>query len=135
MFDINGSEFLIIVVIAVIVIGPERLPRYAEQFAHFVRGIKRFVADTKTKVDTELGDEISSVDWQKLDPRQYDPRRIVKETLFEDTILDPHNASKIDGKSAAQAGFAAGAAGSSLGFDSYTPLGEGKSAPFDNEAT
>src|SRR4051812_33495770 len=36
----------------------------------------------------ELGPEFDEIDWRKLDPRQYDPRRIVREAL-SDSDLDP----------------------------------------------
>src|SRR3954452_23783821 len=36
----------------------------------------------------ELGPEFDEIDWRKLDPRQYDPRRIVREAL-SDNDLDP----------------------------------------------
>ena len=84
MFGINGWEFGIILVVAVIVIGPERLPRYAEQLGAFVRTARGFLKDAKARVDDELGEQVGDVDWSKLDPRQYDPRRIVREALLDD---------------------------------------------------
>ena len=111
MAGINGSEFLIIVIIALVVIGPERLPKYAEQLAHLVKGARKFLAEAKSRVDDELGPEMKDIDWQKLDPRQYDPRRIVKEALIDDTILDP----QFEAKKAARTGAALGAAGAASG--------------------
>ena len=84
MFGINGAEFIVLLVVAVIVIGPERLPRYAEQLGGFVRTARGYLRDAKARVDAEIGDEIGDVDWSKLDPRQYDPRRIVREALLDD---------------------------------------------------
>jgi len=84
VFGINGAEFIVLLVVAVIVIGPERLPRYAEQLGGFVRTARGYLRDAKARVDAEIGDEIGDVDWSKLDPRQYDPRRIVREALLDD---------------------------------------------------
>ncbi|MBI9115173.1 Sec-independent protein translocase TatB [Sanguibacter suaedae] len=89
MFGINGGELVIILVLAVLVIGPERLPGYAEQLATVVRRAKVFLVDAKEKVSEELGPEVADVDWAQLDPRRYDPRRIVRDALLEDTVLDP----------------------------------------------
>jgi sec-independent protein translocase protein TatB len=83
VFGINGGEFLVLLLVAVIVIGPERLPRYAEQLGSFARQARGYLTDAKAKVDAELGDEFRDVDWASLDPRQYDPRRIVREALAE----------------------------------------------------
>ena len=84
MFGINGAEFIVLLVVAVVVIGPERLPRYAEQLGSFVRSARGYLQDAKARVDAEIGEEIADVDWSKLDPRQYDPRRIVREALLDD---------------------------------------------------
>ncbi|WP_342664643.1 twin-arginine translocase TatA/TatE family subunit [Jonesia quinghaiensis] len=139
IFGINGGEFLIILLVIVLVVGPERLPQYAEQLAQLVRKARSFMSDAKQKVDTELGPEFRDVDWQKLDPRQYDPRRIVRETLIEDTILDPNYGKKPTGDaSAATAAVAAARARSQPqgpSFPQFTPLPAGQTPPFDTEAT
>lgn len=129
MFDINGGELLIIVVLAVLLIGPERLPGYAAQLASLVKRGKRLLQDTKARVDTELGPEFKDVDWSKLDPRQYDPRRIVREALMDDDDETPSPA-----RAAAPAAAAGGAAGSA-GTASPAEPRVTAPAPFDDEAT
>ena len=88
MFGINGGEFIVLLVVAVLVIGPERLPKYAEQLARFVKMARGFLTEAKSRVDAELGDQVG-VDWAKLDPRQYDPRRIVRDALLEPVTRPP----------------------------------------------
>lgn len=78
MLGINGSEFLVLLVIALVVVGPERLPRYAAELGRAVRHLRGYVATAKERVAEEAG-----VDWEELDPRRYDPRRIVREALTE----------------------------------------------------
>lgn len=78
------DKLLLIGVIAVLVLGPEKLPGYAEKLARFVRNVRDYVSSAQERVKTEMGDEFSDVDWRKLDPRQYDPRRIVREALLDD---------------------------------------------------
>lgn len=87
MFGINGGEFLVLAVLALIVIGPDRLPRYASELGRFVREARRMAVGAREQVRAELGPEFDDVDWRKLDPRQYDPRRIVREAL-NDTADD-----------------------------------------------
>jgi sec-independent protein translocase protein TatB len=83
-FGLSFEKILLIGLIAVLIVGPERLPRYAESFAKLVRRGGELLRDTKSRVREEMGPEISDVDWRKLDPRQYDPRRIIRDALFED---------------------------------------------------
>ncbi len=80
---VNGGELLVIAVLALLVIGPERLPHYAAQFGRLVREMRRLAVGARDQVKAELGPEFDDVDWQKLDPRQYDPRRIVKDALTD----------------------------------------------------
>ncbi len=84
MFDINPGELLILLAVAVVVVGPERLPKYAAELGRLVRDVRSFARQAREQVRSEMGDEFDDVDWQALDPRRYDPRRIVREALLED---------------------------------------------------
>lgn len=84
MFGLTFEKLLLIGVLAVLLLGPERLPRYAAQLARLVRSVKAFADGAKTRMRDEMGPEFDEVDWTKLDPRQYDPRRIIREALLED---------------------------------------------------
>ena len=92
MLGMNGGELVVIAVIALLVIGPERLPGYAQQLGRLVRELRRMASGAREQVRAELGPEFDDVDWQKLDPRQYDPRRIVREAL-QDAWDDPEPAT------------------------------------------
>jgi sec-independent protein translocase protein TatB len=84
VFGINGGEFILLAIIAVMVLGPERLPQYAAQLGRLVRELRRMATGAREQLREEVGPEFDDVDWRKLDPRQYDPRRIIKEALLED---------------------------------------------------
>jgi len=79
VFGINGGELLVLLLLAAVLIGPERLPRYAEQLARWVRTWRATLTTTRARLAEELGED--DVDWSALDPRRYDPRRIVREAL------------------------------------------------------
>ncbi len=87
MFGINPSEFIVLLVVAAVVLGPERLPDYAQQLARLVRELRRMAQGASTQVRNEMGPEFDDIDWAKLDPRQYDPRRIVRDALSD--VWDP----------------------------------------------
>ena len=123
MFGINGGELIILLAVVALVVGPERLPTYAEQLARWVRGLRRLVADARTRVDSELGE--TGIDWEALDPRRYDPRRIVREALLEDGGATAADQAR---RTAARA---AAATASGL---STEAVPEGP-APYDDEAT
>ncbi|HEY0258829.1 MAG TPA: Sec-independent protein translocase TatB [Lacisediminihabitans sp.] len=86
MFGPSLDKFLVIGVIAVFLLGPERLPHYAAQLARLVRNVRQMADGAKDRLRDEMGPDFDEVDWKKLDPRQYDPRRIIREALVEDTV-------------------------------------------------
>ncbi|NMR19893.1 Sec-independent protein translocase protein TatB [Cellulomonas fimi] len=133
MFDINGGEFLLILVVAIVVVGPERLPRYAEQLGGWVRTLRRFLRTAKQRVDTELGDQAGDVDWAALDPRRYDPRRIVREALLDDDSPPATTTTAAPGRAAWPAAAAPGAGGAGTG--AAGTGGAAPAAPYDDEAT
>lgn len=81
---INGSELVVLAILAVVILGPEKLPEYAAQLARLVKELRRMATGAKEQLREEVGDEIVDMDWKKLDPRQYDPRKIIKEALLDD---------------------------------------------------
>ena len=84
MFGLTMDKLVLVAVIAAFVIGPQRLPAYAAKLGAFVRQMRQLASAAQQRVQDELGPDID-VDWQKLDPRQYDPRRIIQAALLPPT--------------------------------------------------
>ncbi|GAB3631063.1 twin-arginine translocase TatA/TatE family subunit [Microbacterium shaanxiense] len=102
-FGLTFEKLLLIGVLAAVIIGPERLPKAAETFARFVRRAGEYLRDTKSKMRDEIGPEIDDVDWRKLDPRQYDPRRIIRDALMDDAPAAATSAAVAGGGAVASA--------------------------------
>jgi sec-independent protein translocase protein TatB len=54
MFDIGFSEMLVIGVVALVVIGPERLPKVARTLGHLFGRLQRYVTQVKTDINREM---------------------------------------------------------------------------------
>ena len=54
MFDIGFSELIVIAVVALIVIGPERLPKVARTLGHLLGRAQRYVSDVKSDINREI---------------------------------------------------------------------------------
>jgi len=54
MFDIGFSEIVVIAVVALIVIGPERLPKAARTLGHLFGRLQRYVNDVKADINREM---------------------------------------------------------------------------------
>jgi len=116
------EKLLLIGLIAILLIGPDRLPMYAAQFGRLVRSLRDMASGAKDRMREEMGPDYDDIDWKKLDPRQYDPRRIVREALLEDEekpVAPTVSAPKRESAYAQR----------------QRLIREGKPAPFDLEAT
>jgi sec-independent protein translocase protein TatB len=54
MFDIGFSEMVIIAVVALVVLGPERLPKVARQAGQWMGKLQRYVADVKSDINRQM---------------------------------------------------------------------------------
>ena len=77
------DKLLVIALVAMFLLGPDRLPVYAQKLGELVRSVKRMANGAKDRLRDEMGPEFDEVDWRQLDPRQYDPRRIIRDALVE----------------------------------------------------
>jgi sec-independent protein translocase protein TatB len=122
-FGLTFDKLLIIAIIAVFLIGPDRLPGYAAQLARLVKTLRGFADGAKDRMREEMGPEFDEVDWKKLDPRQYDPRRIIREALVDEPLDGPPvETVKPSYRESAYE-------------QRQRKAGKGKPAPFDLEAT
>ncbi len=87
-FGLTFEKLLLIAVIAAFVIGPDRLPIFSAKLAQLVRSLKGIADGAKERVREEMGPEFDEVEWKKLDPRQYDPRRILRDAMLEESRTD-----------------------------------------------
>ena len=54
MFDVSLSELMIVGIVALIVIGPERLPRVARTMGHLLGRLQRYVGQVKADINREM---------------------------------------------------------------------------------
>ncbi len=80
---INGAELIILIVLAVLILGPEKLPDYARKLTQWIRQMRQMAEGAKAQFKEETGTDFDEIDWRRYDPRQYDPRRIIKDALSE----------------------------------------------------
>ena len=81
MLNIGGGEIVVLVILALVILGPTRLPHYASMLARGVRQLRDLADGAKAQIRQEMGPAFDDVDWRQLDPRQSDPRRSVREAL------------------------------------------------------
>ena len=80
-FDIGLGELIGIAIVALIVLGPEKLPRYAADAAKMLRTVRKMASDARNEVTKELGPELSSLG-------DMNPRSLIRKHLLEPVDLD-----------------------------------------------
>lgn len=97
LFGINTAEFLILLVLAMVLIGPDKLPEYIAKLRDWIRQARGMAEGAKSQLEEQMGPEFRDIDWKQYDPRQYDPRAIVRQALFDEP--GESDEADIDGES------------------------------------
>jgi sec-independent protein translocase protein TatB len=110
VFGVGLPELAVIIVIGILVFGPDRLPEFARQAGRFLRQVRRFSQAARDDLRSELGPEFSDLELTDLDPR-----RIVRKHIIEamDEDEDDHTPAR----------------------PGLRPLERGERPPYDAEAT
>ena len=69
MFGVGLPELAVILVVALVVFGPDKLPDYARQAGRMVRQLRKFAQDAQHDLRKELGPEYADLKLTDLDPR------------------------------------------------------------------
>jgi sec-independent protein translocase protein TatB len=153
MFNIGPMEFVVLALVAVIVLGPDRLPQFARDAANLLRTLRELATGAHTQLRDELGPEFADLDlrnlnprtalqrailgdeetglrseFRKLDPRDdirdLDPRRSMREALDDTYRGEPQTSFEDEPVSFEKPGT-----------PRQRPLSRGESAPYDSDAT
>ncbi|MFW6775358.1 sec-independent translocase [Nocardioides sp. CPCC 205120] len=91
MFGVGLSELAVIALVAMIVLGPDKLPEVARQAGQMVRQLRRMANTARDDLRTELGPEYADLELRDLDPRVI-VRKHVMEALAEEEESKPQRA-------------------------------------------
>lgn len=69
--DIGLPEMLVLIVIAVIIFGPDKLPKVIQDTMAFVRKVRSFADNAKADIRKELGPEFKDFEFEDLNPKTF----------------------------------------------------------------
>ncbi|NHC13196.1 sec-independent translocase [Motilibacter deserti] len=81
MFGINGWEFIILAIIALVVIGPDKLPKFVSDASKMARQVRRMARDAQNEVRDQLGPEFADIDVRDLNPRKFVSKHLLDDSL------------------------------------------------------
>jgi sec-independent protein translocase protein TatB len=134
VFNIGPLELMVLAVVGLIVLGPDRLPGLARDAARMIRTLRDLAQGARTQLRDELGPEFADIDLRNLNPRtalqravlgddvdlsKLSPRGFLQDTLLGDDSADsgPVSMTKPVARPA------------------EAPAGRDEQAPFDSDAT
>jgi sec-independent protein translocase protein TatB len=88
MLDISAPEFLILIVAALFILGPERIPGAARWLGQTVRKVREYATGARDQLAAEVGDDFDELREPLLKLarlRNIDPRRALTEHLLDAT--------------------------------------------------
>lgn len=94
MFDIGLMELAVIALVAVVALGPERLPDLARQAAVLVRKLRAMAHSARDDLRTELGPEYADLQLRDLDPRNIVRKHIAEAMADEENRTKPPTLAK-----------------------------------------
>src|SRR5215469_16858937 len=83
VFDLSITKLLVLAVIALVIFGPNELPRIARQAGRMLRDLRQIAEGAKADLRAGLGPEFEDFDFDDLNPR-----RFVQKHLLEDPAPD-----------------------------------------------
>jgi sec-independent protein translocase protein TatB len=142
MFDISGPDFLVLIVAALFILGPERIPQAARWLGSTVRKTREYVTGARDQMEAELGSDFGELrkplqDLAKL--RGLDRGAIARQLLDATGGYDPREdlrtlTSTGVASTGPVAAVASTPAGTTADFGQAT-LAAGERPPFDPDAT
>ncbi|MFG1704025.1 sec-independent translocase [Nonomuraea sp. M3C6] len=120
MFGLGWLEIGALIVIALLVFGPDKLPQAASQAGQTLRNLRRMANNARDDLRAGLGPEFSN-----FDPADLNPRNFVRKHLLED-LEDDWNDKPRELEPVAAAPYAS---------EPVDELGYGEVPPYDSEAT
>ena len=77
MFDVGPLEIIAIAVVALLIFGPEKLPKLAADAARLLREVRRMATGARQELKDSLGPELNEVSLQDLNPATFVKRNLL----------------------------------------------------------
>ena len=103
MFDVGAPELLVLIVIAVILFGPEKLPEFARKAARLIKYLRTMAGNAQSQLSKELGPGFEDVDVRDLNPKAFIQKHLLDdvEPVIADVKKEITAATTIGGAAAA----------------------------------
>jgi sec-independent protein translocase protein TatB len=92
--NLGWGELLMLLLIGLLVFGPDQLPKIAGDIGRMIRQLRRMASDVSTDLRTELGSEFDDVDLASLHPRRFIEKHLLADDDDDDDYTPRSPATK-----------------------------------------
>ncbi|MFD7832086.1 sec-independent translocase, partial [Kitasatospora sp. NPDC059803] len=108
--DVGGLEILTLAVMAIIIFGPDKLPKLIQDTMGFIRKVRSFADNAKEDIRSELGPEFKDFEFEDLNPKTFVRKQLLgdeedplglkemKDSLDIRSVLDDNPAAPVNGR-------------------------------------
>ncbi|MFJ8042930.1 sec-independent translocase [Kitasatospora sp. NPDC096147] len=75
--DIGPLEVVTLVVLAIVIFGPDKLPKLIQDVMGFIRKVRSFADNAKQDIRTELGPDFKDFDFEDLNPKTFVRKQVL----------------------------------------------------------
>ena len=94
MFDVGAAELMVLVVAAVFIFGPDKLPEFAREAGRMLRRLRRLTTNARADLDRELGPGFAGMDLADLNPRTLIQRHVL-DVIDDDSDAPPAHPGQV----------------------------------------
>ena len=113
MFDLSLTKLMVLAIIAIVIFGPDQLPKVAAQAGRTLRELRRMAEGARRDLSEGLGPEFGDFDIADLNPRTFVRKHLLDEFEPENPVVPEPD----------------------LPTQATTVLAPGETPPYDSEAT
>ncbi|MBZ4015729.1 sec-independent translocase [Streptomyces purpurogeneiscleroticus] len=81
-FDIGPLELVALVILAVLIFGPDKLPKVIQDVTGFIRKVRQFSDSAKEDIRSELGPEFKDFEFDDLNPKNFVRKHVLEKDEY-----------------------------------------------------
>jgi sec-independent protein translocase protein TatB len=112
VFDLSLTKLMVLAILAIVIFGPDQLPKVAAQAGRTLRELRRMAEGARRDLTEGLGPEFQDFDIADLHPRNFVRKHLMDEFEPDPVVSEPYPPAQ-----------------------SVTTLAPGETPPYDSEAT
>lgn len=78
IFDVGALEVVVLIILGMLLFGPEKLPRLIQDIASFIRKVRSFSDSARDDIRKEMGPEFKDFEFQDLHPKRFAEKHLLE---------------------------------------------------------